>query len=193
MDFIQLFRSIALAVGFSVWTPDVLGSCAAAPSGLVSWWKADTNADDVVSGNTGVLQNVGYTNGVVGQAFSFDPNSFPYGTYTGVQVPDQPAYALTNSLTIEGWVRPRGDGYVIFWRGDNAASSENKAEVGASNQQCDRIQCAFETSGNLSEILIASRPINRTNAAFPLSILNDRAPLPFQNQCALEGIVPELP
>ena len=26
---------------------------------------------------------------------------------------------LTNSLSIEGWIRPRGDGYCIFWRGDN--------------------------------------------------------------------------
>jgi len=94
-------------------------NCSPAASGLVGWWKADSNAGDVVSGNTGVLQNVGYTNGVVGQAFSFDPSSFPSGTYNGVQIPDQPAYALTNSLTIEGWVRPRGDGYVIFWRGDN--------------------------------------------------------------------------
>jgi hypothetical protein len=31
---------------------------------------------------------------------------------------DEPKYALTNSLTIEGWIRPRGDGYVIFYRGD---------------------------------------------------------------------------
>ncbi len=38
---------------------------------------------------------------------------------SGIQIPDQPAYVLTNSLSIEGWIRPRGDGYVIFWRGDN--------------------------------------------------------------------------
>jgi len=56
---------------------------------------------------------------VDGLAFSFDPENLPWGTYTGIQIADQPAYALTNSLTIEAWVRPRGDGYYIFFRGDN--------------------------------------------------------------------------
>ncbi len=99
--------------------PILLASCTSAPSGLVGWWKGDGNTLDSALGNTGVAINVGYTNGVVGQNFACDPENFPYGTYTGIQIPDQPAYALTNSLSIEGWVRPRGDGYNIFWRGDN--------------------------------------------------------------------------
>jgi hypothetical protein len=65
------------------------------------------------------MQNVSFTEGVVGQAFSFAPDRFPYGTYVGVQIPDQPAYALTKSLTVEAWIRPRGNGYVIFFRGDH--------------------------------------------------------------------------
>ena len=93
--------------------------CASAPLGLVGWWKGDGTSVDVVSSNNGVLVNVGFTNGVVGQAFSFDPENLPYGTYSGVEIADQPAYTLTNSLTIEGWVRPRGDGYLIFFRGDH--------------------------------------------------------------------------
>ncbi len=99
-------------------TPSV-SSCTPPPAGLVGWWKGDGNTVDSVAGNNGVFVNPQYTNGVVGQAFTFDPNSLPYGTYTGVQIPDQPAYELTNSLTIEGWIRPRGDGYVILWRGDH--------------------------------------------------------------------------
>ena len=98
----------------------LLPNCTRAPVGLVGWWKGDGNTlDSSGLGNSGVAINIGYTNGIVGQAFACDPNSFPYGTYTGIQVPDQPAYVLTNSLSIEGWVRPRGDGYGIFWRGDN--------------------------------------------------------------------------
>jgi alpha-tubulin suppressor-like RCC1 family protein len=92
--------------------------CTAPPAGLVGWWKGDGNAVDVVAGNNGVNQNVTYPNGVVGQAFAFDPENNP-GAYIGIQIADQPAYALTNSLTIEGWIRPRGNGYNIFWRGDN--------------------------------------------------------------------------
>ena len=94
-------------------------ACTPPPTGLVGWWKGDGNPLDSFGGNNGVNQNVTYTNGVVGQAFAFDPENYSYGTYTGIQIADRPAYALTNSLTIEGWVRPRGNGYIIFWRGDN--------------------------------------------------------------------------
>lgn len=93
-------------------------SCIAAPPGLVGWWKAETNAFDSAGTNNGTLQNVTYTAGMVGKAFSFDPESYPTGTYTGVKIPDNPAYVLTNAFSIEAWIRPRGDGYVIFWRGD---------------------------------------------------------------------------
>ena len=58
-----------------------------------------------------------YTNGVVDQAFSFDPENFA-GGYVGIKIPDEPLYQLTNALTMEGWIRPRGPGYVVFWRGD---------------------------------------------------------------------------
>src|SRR5207249_3535179 len=32
-------------------------SCAPPPAGLVSWWPGDGNADDIVGGNNGSLQN----------------------------------------------------------------------------------------------------------------------------------------
>jgi hypothetical protein len=87
--------------------------------GLMALWSAEGNAVDSVAGNNGTLNNISFTDGVAGQAFFCAPDNFPYGTYTGVQIPDQPAYALTKSLTIEGWIRPRGNGYVIFFRGDH--------------------------------------------------------------------------
>src|ERR1035437_10190869 len=94
-------------------------ACTPPPAGIVGWWKADGSTVDGVGGNNGVNQNISYTNGVVGQAFACDPDTFPWGTYTGIQVADRPAYALTNALTIETWLRPRGNGYVIFFRGDH--------------------------------------------------------------------------
>ena len=97
----------------------VLGKIGRPRDGLIGLWSGEGNAVDSVGGNNGVMRNVSFTDGVVGQAFVFAPNSFPYGTYVGVQIPDKPAYALTQSLTIEGWVRPRGNGYVIFFRGDH--------------------------------------------------------------------------
>ncbi|MFZ0829018.1 MAG: LamG-like jellyroll fold domain-containing protein [Verrucomicrobiia bacterium] len=99
--------------------PTLITNCTPAPAGLVGWWKGDGNTLDSVSGNNGAAQNITYTGGMAGQAFACDPENQPYGTYTGIQVADQPVYALTNALSIEGWIRPRGDGYCIFYRGDN--------------------------------------------------------------------------
>jgi hypothetical protein len=87
--------------------------CVPAPSGMVGWWKGDGNAADALAGNNGTFVNENYTTGMVGQAFHFDGNS------GGVILADQPAYALTNSLTIEGWIRPVGSGAKIFVRGDS--------------------------------------------------------------------------
>ena len=40
--------------------------------------------------------------------------------YTGVQIADRPEYALTHSLSIECWIRPRAhSAYIIFFRGDH--------------------------------------------------------------------------
>src|SRR2546422_720512 len=86
--------------------------CATPPAGLVGWWKGDGSTLDSIAANNGANQNVGFSSGVVGQAFAFDPENLPYGTYSGIQIADKPAYALTNSLTIEGWIRPRGAGYL---------------------------------------------------------------------------------
>jgi hypothetical protein len=111
----SLFKILAITVTLAAVRTHA--DCTPPPAGIVGWWKGDGNTIDSISSNNGVAVNVTYTTGVVGQAFAF--NSVDYGPYVGVQVPDRPAYALTNSLTIEGWVRPRGDGWFIFWRGDN--------------------------------------------------------------------------
>ncbi len=87
--------------------------------GLVGLWSGEGNAVDSIGGNNGVLRNVSFTDGVVGRAFTFAPENFPDGTYTGVMIPDQPAYALTHSLTVDAWVRPRGAGCVVLFRGDH--------------------------------------------------------------------------
>ena len=85
--------------------------------GITGMWRAENNFDDSIFGNNAsTVQNVFFTNGVVGAAFSFDPEI--YGT-VHLSIQDQPIYQLTNELSIEGWIRPRGNGWTIFWRGDD--------------------------------------------------------------------------
>jgi hypothetical protein len=74
--------------------------CVPAPSGLVAWWPGDGNADDILGGHNGNLENgATFTTGLVGQAFSFD------GSDDFVQAPDSPKWAFdSNDFTIDLWV-----------------------------------------------------------------------------------------
>ncbi len=76
-------------------------TCDPAPAGLISWWAAESNANDSFGNNNGTLVGaVTYTNGEVGQAFYFN------GTTAYVDVPDSPSLQLTNQITIEAWIKP---------------------------------------------------------------------------------------
>jgi hypothetical protein len=108
--------------GFSV-------DCVLAPTGVVGWWPGENNADDLVGGDHGALDNgVGFVAGMVGQAFSFN------GTNSYVEVPDSPVLRLTNDLTIEFWVkRHRLNGIEVIiekggdWTGAQCSTSGQRA------------------------------------------------------------------
>jgi RHS repeat-associated protein len=87
-------------------------------NGLVGWWRGEDNGMDSFGGHDAlVMDDISYTPGVLGQAFHCDP---AIGT-PRILISDCADFQLTNSLTIEGWVRPHGPGYVVFWRGDDRA------------------------------------------------------------------------
>ncbi|MDP6716860.1 MAG: hypothetical protein QF368_19835, partial [SAR202 cluster bacterium] len=85
--------------------PMMEASSATIPSseGLIAYWPADGNANDVAGGNHGTLQaGASFADGIVGQAFSFDG----IGEY--VRVPDVPSLQLTADTpsTLSGWIFP---------------------------------------------------------------------------------------
>ncbi len=87
---------------------------------VVSHWPADGTAADAVGDNDATLVNgAGYTLGQIGQAFLFD------GVDDRAFVADHPSLALTDSMTIEAWIRAdsfpdpeEGTGWIVF-RGDD--------------------------------------------------------------------------
>jgi hypothetical protein len=103
-------------------------NCSAPPTGIVGWWPAEGNANDISGADPGVLQGgatAGAT-GMVGSAFSFD------GTNGFVQIPDSPAFHLA-TLTVEAWVKfdslnsagtgaAQGEQFIVFKQ--NSRSSE---------------------------------------------------------------------
>jgi Concanavalin A-like lectin/glucanases superfamily len=75
--------------------------CFTAPSGIVAWYRAETNTVDTVNGNNGTfLGSPSYASGEVGQAFDFNGSSY-------VSVPDAPQIDFTNTMTVEAWVNLR--------------------------------------------------------------------------------------
>lgn len=66
-------------------------------SGLISYWKADGNANDTVGSNHGTLVNGTYAAGKVGQAFYLD------GINDYVVINDSPSLSLNNSFTLSAW------------------------------------------------------------------------------------------
>jgi hypothetical protein len=105
--------------------------------GLVAKWFAEGNGQDLIGGHNGALLNgVKFGPGIRGQAFRFE------GSRSKVSVPDHPAFAPTNSFTIEGWFifperTPHGDATILFNRGDNRGG-------------LDSYQLAMQSDGRLT-------------------------------------------
>lgn len=96
-------------------------SCQPTQEGLISWWRGESDASDGVGANGGTpVGTVSYTQGQVGQAFSFDGSGY-------VEVADSPTLEPSR-VAVEAWVRHLGGpGYAKYIlskgaNGDYAAS-----------------------------------------------------------------------
>lgn len=97
----MIMKNILLIITFCcMFAADVAyaqSSCVAPPSGLVSWYRAEDNGNDVQGNNNGTLLNgVTFASGKVGQVFSFD------GINDQVIIPSRP---VQNDFTIEFWLK----------------------------------------------------------------------------------------
>src|SRR5262249_3317548 len=69
--------------------------CTNAPAGMVSWWPAEGNGNDIAGSNPGTVTGISYSAGEVGQAFNFN------GTNGSVFIPASGSLnvGLSNGLT----------------------------------------------------------------------------------------------
>lgn len=77
-------------------------TAAAVPSGIVSWWTANSTAADAMGLNNATLSNVTYTTGEVGKTFNFN------GLNGWAALGDPSSLAFTQSFSIEGWIKVNG-------------------------------------------------------------------------------------
>lgn len=74
-------------------------TCTQPPAGMVRWYPADGDTNDLIGSNTATLRNgANYAPGMVAQAFSLD------GVDDFVEAPDG-ADLASDSLTIDAWVK----------------------------------------------------------------------------------------
>jgi len=89
---------------YSAGSAGMCKSCFLPVNGLVSRWRGEENAYDWAGANNGSLQNgLGFGNGMLGQAFSFD------GTDDYVDAGTDAVFNFNNGaddFTIEAWVNP---------------------------------------------------------------------------------------
>jgi len=164
--------------------------CDPPPSGIADWWPANSNADDIISGGVGTLEpGTGYTNGVVGQAFSFD------GVNGCVMNDDTaPLTYIQNAFTIEFWAYPQksfnmlpeggglgtsGQSYAIFpdW-GSSAGANNGPAGVGVC-VGTNGISVLAHTAGYLPSLL--SYPVHITNWVHVAIVFTNKQPTLFLN------------
>ncbi len=106
--------------------------CDPAPSGIVAWWPAEWNLNDIIGGNNGTLPNGGnYTNGEVGAAFYLDGANQFVLVQTNNALLD---VGQQNGFTIEGWIYPtslpEGDNAPIIAEYENFLGSSVVTDLG---------------------------------------------------------------
>lgn len=100
-------RSFILITGaktadFTTGTPPAAAThCVVPPANIVSWYRAEDNANDHTGGNNGTLEpGVTFVDGKVGRAFDFNGTG-------GVALGDPANLKITNQITLSAWVKPR--------------------------------------------------------------------------------------
>ena len=78
-------------------------SCSAQQAGLVSWWPGNNNANDLIGGNNGTLENgAGFGLGEVDDAFSLNGNN----QYVLIGQPVPSNLQIQNAITLSAWIYP---------------------------------------------------------------------------------------
>lgn len=110
--------------GFTV--PDkiaVYSACIPPPANLVSWWRAEGDANDTMGTNNGTLHNgTTFTTGKVGQGFSFD------GIDDYIVIANGIVPKTARDFTLEAWVYLESldatDGRMILYGGSTGGEYE---------------------------------------------------------------------
>jgi Concanavalin A-like lectin/glucanases superfamily len=120
------------------------------PSGLVELWSGEGDGSDSVSGNNAMLTDISFSEGKVGQAFSFN------GTSSYFKIPDSPTLDVGagEGFTVMAWIKPsdiRGLHPILEWQPGEKMPSPLGIQLWiGENPASQGVLCAFfiDTNGN---------------------------------------------
>lgn len=145
----------------------------APPTGLVSWWQAEGNANDSIGTNHGATQNgATYTQGRVGQAFSLD------GINDFIQMPDSDSLE-PNRYTLGAWFSPptqpaANTVRILVNKGTNDGSWDRSGFVCDYRDQAGvkKISCNHVDASNNFQQLLVNKTLNNNQWYFITATYN---------------------
>jgi hypothetical protein len=147
-------------------------SCDSAPSGLVAWWPAEGNANDIVGTNNGTTTGgITYTNGEVGQAFVFNT------TTAAVKVAASPALNVGTGagLTVECWINPSDFSQgrpIVEW---NTGSGTYGVHFYVNISYAGNLYANIMDSGGSEHIIYTTSAVVKTNVFQHVALTYDKA------------------
>jgi cysteine-rich repeat protein len=98
-------------------------ACVPAPTGLVSWWRAEGDASDSVGANNGTFSRETYGSCLVGGSFLMD------GISSQVSIPASSSLSPIDDFSIESWIRKTEDrdGAILSRWGDFGSWDNQRA------------------------------------------------------------------
>src|ERR1043166_2221541 len=106
-----------------------LASCDSAPPGMISWWKAEGDANDSQDSNNGAfVGNASFSAGEGGEAVDFDCSNY-------VQVSSNPtlSFSPTSPISIDMWVYRTSDAPIMHFIGKRNGCSDFNYQLSLNN------------------------------------------------------------
>ncbi len=140
----------------------VTPTCLPPPTGMVAWWPADGNADDIIGANNGTLMNgAGFGPGKVGQALNLD------GVDDLVETPAR-NWGFSTSATVTAWIKTTAPGpQAVFSLGHDFVEDEMLLYVSNGNIAIFN----HKSPGNYS-VRVSTAAVNTGDWVFVAGILD---------------------
>jgi hypothetical protein len=149
--------------------------CVSVSGGIVSWWPAEGNGNDVAGSNPGTVNSgVSYSGGEVGQAFNFN------GTSGTIVVPASSSLdvGVSNGLTVECWIKPSDVSVrhpIVEWNNGSTIGAHFYISHGWYDERPGDLMANIEDTGGGWHPVFSAAGLVNTNSFQHVALTYDKA------------------